>query len=310
MYKRVLVLGANGFIGSRVAIKAASRGFEVTGLDRFSGESDFDWHPAINRIHGDARDSTLIEQLASFSEVIIDCLPDSNPIDSERLSPRDIAELERRKILLAQAVEASGGGALYLYMSSGGAVYGDSPHAILSEDDELCPVSAYGRLKVSLETQLRKYFAPQRLLIIRPANLYGVPLRAPRPQGLVDAALKAALDGSTLPLYGDGRMVRDYLHVDDAAGAIVDLIATPPQDSIVNLGSGTGTSVLQAVGAIEKASGKKIVLEPRASPPGFPSTSVLDIARICSLVPNFNPRDFSEGVVQHLGILRRLRGEL
>lgn len=122
MSTRVLVLGANGFIGSRVAIKAAARGLEVTALDRFGRQSDFDWHPAIHRISGDATNSSLIEQLASLSDVIIDCLPDSNPVESERISPLDIAALERRKIALAEAVETSGG-ALFTYICHQGAPF-------------------------------------------------------------------------------------------------------------------------------------------------------------------------------------------
>lgn len=302
------MLGANGFIGSRVSIRAASRGFHVIALDPFRRGADSDWHPRIKRVAGDATDYSLIERLASRSEVVVDCLPDSNPLESEQLLPDDLVTLQRRKFALAQALEASGGGALYIYLSSGGAVYGNSAKAISSEDDELHPLSAYGKLKVALETQLRNCFDPQRLLIIRPANLYGVPLRARRPQGLVDAALRAALSGSTLPVYGDGLMVRDYLHVDDAADVILQLIDQPIRYSVLNLGTGRGISVLEVLHTVERASGERIAVEHRDSPPGFPRTSVLDINRISSVVENFNPRDLSEGVEQNLGILRMFGG--
>lgn len=276
----------------------------MTALDRFSRGSDFDWHPKIKRVCGDAADPLLITQLTSLSEVVVDCLPDSTPIEAEQFSPREVIACERRKIALAEAVNVSGGVIRYIYMSSGGTVYGSSANPISSENDEVRPVSAYGRLKVALESRLRESFADGRLLIIRPANLYGMPLRKWRSQGLVDAALRAALSGSTLPVYGDGQMVRDYLHVDDAARAIVDLINKPPPYTILNLGSGSGTSVVEVLETIEIASDRKIKLESVQPPPGFLSKSVLDIERLSLAVENFNPRPLSEGVRQHLRILR------
>ena len=298
-----MVLGANGFIGSRLAIRAALGGFNVTALDHFSRVSDRDWHSAIARVRGDVSNLQLISELASESATVVDCLPDSNPLESAKLSPRELGELERRKADLACTVQGAGR-ATYVYLSSGGAVYGETKGAVSTEKDPLNPVSKYGQLKAELETRLSECLEPERLLIIRPGNLFGVPLRVSRVQGLVDAALKAAISGSSLTLYGDGSMVRDYLHVDDAADAILTLIEGNRRESVFNVGSGVGVTVLEVLRIVEQISGRKIALERHPSPKGFVNFSVLNVSRLVATIGNYTPRDFRLGVEQHLALLR------
>ena len=114
------------------------------------------------------------------------------------------------------------------------------------------PLSDYGRGKLAAERRLLERASSDRPqpLIVRPANAYGPRQTGERGQGLIAAAFASARDSKPLTIYGDGKQLRDYIHVDDVASGILAALDHGEPGNIYNIGTGIGTSVVDLLAAI------------------------------------------------------------
>ncbi|HEY0996789.1 MAG TPA: NAD-dependent epimerase/dehydratase family protein, partial [Gemmatimonadaceae bacterium] len=151
---------------------------------------------------------------------------------------------------LARLREASPG--LLLFVSSGGTVYGPARRSPLAEDHPTEPISPYGISKLALEKYVAMFagMAGARHLVARPANVYGPGQRLDAGQGVVGVSVSRALRGEPIEIWGTGEVRRDYLYVRDAARALVALLDYDGPDTVFNVGSGEGRSVLDIVAAL------------------------------------------------------------
>ena len=125
--------------------------------------------------------------------------------------------------------------------------YGRPQSMPAGESDMGEPLSVHAIHKRTVEQYLRLYrrhFGLQ-FAIARVTNPYGPGQPAGRTAyGIINRFIHLALAGGTLSLYGDGRQLRDYIHVDDVVSALLALAASPAADgSAYNVASGTGTSM-------------------------------------------------------------------
>lgn len=141
-----------------------------------------------------------------------------------------------------------------IYLSSGGAVYGDrSTAAPIAEDEPLRPADPYGFGKLAIETALALIWQGEgrRATIIRPANPVGRhQLGHVGAHGLVTTVLHHLRHGLPIMVQGDGAAVRDYFAATDLADLIIRAATIPtagPGTVVVNAGSGTGLSILQVI---------------------------------------------------------------
>jgi len=171
----------------------------------------------------------------------------------------------------------------FLFPSSGGTVYGTdpAPGTALREDMATAPRNAYGASKLAIEHYLRLLNGLGRIATVslRISNAYGEGQRAHRGQGFVAAAIRNALAGAPLEIWGDGSVERDFVHVSDVARAFVMAAHRDDPPPIVNIGSGVAVSLSEIVRRLEDALGQPVPVVHRAGRVVDVKRNVLDISR-------------------------------
>ncbi|OAI43291.1 hypothetical protein AYO41_02100 [Verrucomicrobia bacterium SCGC AG-212-E04] len=174
-------------------------------------------------------------------------------------------------------------GAHFIFISSGGTVYGNvGSTKPVHEDTPVAPISAYGLGKVMIEEAVRFTNRTSELpyTILRIANPIGIHAHGGA-QGLVLAALRAVQKNTSLHLFGDGSHIRDYLAADDVAEAILcAAFDLGSRCNTYNVGSGIGRSNLEMIRFVEKTIGQPVPLRLVPSRPIDVPAIVLDCAKI------------------------------
>jgi UDP-glucose 4-epimerase len=185
----------------------------------------------------------------------------------------------------------------FTYLSSGGAVYGELDGRRADEASPCRPLSAYGISKLAAENYVamyaHRYDMPAR--IVRVANAYGPGQRVGRGQGLIATLVDAAATGRPAQVYGDGTHVRDYVHVDDVADAVVALTRTDLGPLVVNVGTGVGHSIRDVVRVVEQTSGRAIPLRYLPGRGFDVSHNVLDVSTLRNLI-DWTPTPLPAGI--------------
>src|SRR6478736_1627346 len=165
----------------------------------------------------------------------------------------------------------------FIFFSSGGTVYGNAPGRPNRETDECRPIGRYGRAKLRAEEMIRPAATRDGLscTVLRISNPFGFPVPSGRAQGIIPHAVRCAVEGQPLTLWGDGHAQKDFLHYTDflsALQAVVDRRLT----GLFNLAAGESHSVLEIIALVEKHTGRKIVLRPTPAPAWDVQDSRLD----------------------------------
>ncbi len=210
--------------------------------------------------------------------------------------------------LLNHALRA--GIARIVFLSSGGAVYGPPQELPIREIHPTNPICSYGITKLAVEKYLGMFQKLYGLeyVVLRFSNIYGERQRTQSSQGAVAVFLGKALHGETIEIWGDGSVVRDYIHITDAVKALVaaaNLENLSGTDRIFNIGSGSGITLNEVLAEIEFAMGIKVsrnYIEGRAF--DVPS-SVLAIDRAREVFGWEPEMTFPEGLKRTLNWLER-----
>ena len=294
--RTILVTGGAGYIGAVSANALIAAGHRVVILDDLSaGHADTIPNEASS-IVGSYADGDRMQSL--LRDARIDTILH---IGALSIVSESVAQPERYfktnlvgSIALLDAAIAVG--VKRLVFSSSAAVYGASSSNVLREELPLAPVNPYGATKAAFEHVLGAYAAAHGLnaIALRYFNVAGatdeVKERHTPETHLLPRLMSAALEGVPFELYGsdyttpDRTAIRDYVHVADVAAAHLAAIGRLANDenhgfSAINIGSGAGTSVREAIKAIEKASGSRIEVEERPRRAGDPPRLVADITR-------------------------------
>ncbi|MCR8724317.1 NAD-dependent epimerase/dehydratase family protein [Frigidibacter sp. ROC022] len=262
--RKIYVTGAGGAIGGVMAEVLSAR-HRVVAVDRAKGElPSADWY--------DTADSDAVVLHAAGPSL---ATPDDDP--------QALADLHLG--LFTRLAERGWRGRLLLFSSA--AVYGDPESLPVPETARLAPVNIYGRYKLLVEQKLSDLASQAGfgLTVLRLANVYGTRLDLSRSR-VIALLIDAARRGTPFITHGDGKGLRDYLHVSDLGRAIGPAMAAEP--AVLNLGSGIGTSLNDLRAAIES------VLEVRmnqlhGSPRPEAASNVLDITRAQELL-GWRPR--------------------
>jgi dTDP-glucose 4,6-dehydratase len=232
---RVLVTGGAGFIGSHFVRRLAAGGDEVVVLDRLTY--------AGNRANLDGVDAELVVGDIADAEAVAragrGCTAVAN-FAAETHVDRSIlgsAEFIHTDVLGTQVLLewARGTGARYVQVSTD-EVYGDLAGGGSSrEDDPLRPSSPYSASKAGGDLQVLAYVRTYGVdaSITRGANTYGP---NQYPEKLIPLFATNALDGLPLPVYGDGRQRREWLHADDHCAAVELVLREGGAGEIYNVG--------------------------------------------------------------------------
>lgn len=260
---RYLLIGGGGFLGANLALELAGSGHAVTVCS--PGPSRHGAALAAAGVHEERAALADLPRLHALFErdacnavihLASTLIPSSN--HEAYLAERE-AILEPTIRLAASLAER---GIPLVYVSSGGTVYGANPAAVLTEDLPCAPISLYGQAKVETEEAIRLLGRTRGLdyLIVRPSNPYGRFQRLDGPQGLISVVLGAVRDKRTLQVWGDGKGLRDYIYIADFCAAMRSLLEQRITGQTLNIGSGTGHSLLDVVATVEQVTGRQVPL--------------------------------------------------
>ena len=303
--RTVLVTGGAGFIGSHTCVELLEHGYEVVVVDDHSTSSPAALD-AVRTLSGrsltahrvDIRDGSALD--AVFARHRIDAVihfaarkavGESVEMPLEYYDTNVGGTVALLRAMVAHDVHR-------LVFSSSCSIYGDGGGQALSEDDEARPTNPYARSKWMCEQVVadtaRRYpgFRAFALRYFNPAGAHPSGLLGEDPRGPLNNVVPylmqvAAGRRERLRIFGsdyptpDGTAVRDYVHVVEIAqGHRLALERAEPGMRVLNLGSGTGTSVLELVSAFAAASGRPIPYDLVARRAGDVARLVADPARV------------------------------
>jgi UDP-glucose 4-epimerase len=142
----------------------------------------------------------------------------------------------------------------WIFLSSGGTVYGDNEAGPNKESQRPEPICTYGLIKATMEEYFRLYrhLHGTDYVIARLSNPYGPGQDPLRGQGIIPSLLYKALKGIPIEIWGDGSNIRDYLYVSDAMEAILAAAVAGRPGEIYNIGSGSGVSIAELVEKVKQ----------------------------------------------------------
>lgn len=280
---RVLVTGGAGYIGSAVALALGDAGHDVVVLDDLSaGSRDAVVHGEL--VVGDVGDRAVLDRALPGVDVVVHCA--ARIVVTESIAdPLGYHESNVAKsIALLQACVDHG--VLRVVLSSTAALYADAAGLVVDEDAQVEPTSPYAAGKEMVERILCDAAAVGvRSLVLRYFNPLGadprgrVGLLAERDSHVLERLRAAWQAGSPFTITGvdwptrDGSGMRDYVHVWDLAEAHVAAVerfddVVPDGSRVINVGSGTGTTVRELVAAFERVVGERIAVVDGPRRPG------------------------------------------
>ena len=273
---RILVTGAAGFIGSHLSQRLLDRGDEVVGLDNLNayydvrlkearlerlGRSSPGAKGAFQFIKTDIADRTAMESI--FASGRFDAVVNLAAQAGVRYSlenPYAYIDANVTGFLnILEGVRRHGTG--HLVYASTSSVYGTNRELPFSESHRTdTPISLYAATKKANEVMAHSY-----------SHLFGLPATGLRfftvygPWGRPDMALfkftRGILAGESIPVFNEGRMVRDFTYVDDIVEGIVRVIDRPAGYRLFNIGNNQRVELMAYIRAVEAALGQKAKLD-------------------------------------------------
>jgi dTDP-glucose 4,6-dehydratase len=298
----VLVTGGAGFIGSnfvRFAL-AAHTDWHVTTLDKltYAGRRE-NLHDVIDNprhtfLRGDIADAPVSGPLVEQSDIVVHFAAETH-VDRSIMAAGDFirTDVEGTFVLLEAARRATH---LRRFIQiSTDEVYGSVATGASRETDELKPRNPYAASKAGADRLAYSYWATYNLPVIvtRASNNYG-PYQFP--EKVIPLFVTNAIDDIPVPLYGDGRNVRDWLHVDDHCRAIDLLIDKGVNGEVYNIGGGNEVMNVDLTHRILAVLGKPTsLITPVADRPGHDRRYCLDTTKLRGM--GWSPREpFDEGL--------------
>ncbi|MFA5925322.1 MAG: NAD-dependent epimerase/dehydratase family protein [Parcubacteria group bacterium] len=277
--KKILILGADGFLGSNLAKSLLADGkYEIRAFDLFRDgisrnlaglEKKLEIFPGNFLNREDIRRAlrgidfvfhyiSLTTPGSSMSEPLIDV--DTN-IRGTVVLLEECARAKVKRII---------------FSSSGGAIYGNQEKKKLNEDDPQNPISPYAISKLTIEKYLEYFRLNHGLdyLILRYSNPYGPGQNIVGSQGIIPIFLNLVKQNKPITVFGDGENTRDYIFIDDAIENTKKIaFKRGVGHYIYNLGKGEGETINDVIDVIKKVTGEKIKIKK------MPARSV-DVRRI------------------------------
>ena len=270
MSRRLLVTGGSGFIGSNFVrfVLARRPDWKITNLDclSYSGNpenlSDIENDPRYTFVHGDILDRQVVDRLISECDAVVHFAAESH-VDRSILDSKPFIEsnvLGTQSLL--DAARASGrfcgDGGRFVHVSTD-EVYGslplDQPQLLFTEKTPIATNSPYSASKAGSDLLVRAYHHTFGLdaVTTRCSNNFG-PYQFP--EKVIPLFVTNLIEGKQVPLYGDGKNVRDWLHVEDHCEAILAVLEEGRPGEVYNIGGNNERSNLELTHAILEIMGK------------------------------------------------------
>lgn len=225
---RILVTGGAGFIGSHVADAYIAAGHEVAVLDDFSTGTEANVNREAKVLRLDVRNKVGVEDaIAAFRPEVVNHHAAQSEVPKSVADPGFDAMINIVGGLNVLQASVAAGVRKFIFISTGGALYGEPDVIPADEDHPVRPLSPYGTSKLAFEQYLGTFYRTYGLeyTVLRYANIYGPRQDFAAEEGRVIAIFASRmLAGKPLTIDGDGEQSRDMLHVADVAIANISAL--------------------------------------------------------------------------------------
>ena len=248
-----------------------------------AGRANRDVSPA--HINYDLNDPATADTIvAAKPDGIFHLAWSTTPSLSEADPAEDLRTNVAGSIALLQRLTGTFAGPV-VFVSSGGTVYGSASLVPTPEHYPLLPLGSYGLGKATVEAYAALLASRGRdVRTVRMSNPFGTEQSIRTQQGVIPIFVRKICRGEPLTIWGDGHIVRDYIHVSDGVEALIttmQLSAFPAgETSVLNVGSGVGTSLLELIEMIGRLSSISPRVEFQAARKFDVPANVLDISKI------------------------------
>ncbi len=244
---KTCVIGGAGFIGQHLCRALLATGRDVLVVGR-KARDQVSLPQGVSYVMGDIREREFAVGAMRGVDEIVDLAYSSVPKTSYENPVQDIMEnLPGAVALFESACDLPI--KKFLFVSSGGTIYGEAIKLPIAESSPTNPISPYGITKLALEKYAQMFHRIRGLPIVsvRPSNPYGEGQRPFVGQGFVATAMASMLMGKEIRIFGEQGTVRDYIYVGDLArGLVAALDAGVPGESY-NIGSSVGRTNLEVI---------------------------------------------------------------
>jgi UDP-glucose 4-epimerase len=260
---KIMVTGGAGFIGSHVVDTFVKNDHEVIVVDNLSTGHRYNINPAAKFYEVDIRSPEMAEIFEKEKPQVVDhhaAQMDVRRSVEDPLFDADVNVMGSIKLIeLARKFNVE----RFIYISTGGAVYGEPEYLPCDEDHPINPICPYGASKHTVEHYLYMYqeLYDMEYIVLRYPNVYG-----PRQDPHGEAGVVAIFSGQMLKndpvvINGDGDQERDFVYVEDCARANLLALETNNTNTIFNLGYGVGTTINEIYENIKDITGYQLSAE-------------------------------------------------
>ncbi len=304
--KKVLITGGLGFIGSNLAIRLASLGAEVTLVDVLWPDHGGNWFnvkPVIKDIQVnicDVRDEYAIRTLVTNKDLIFHLAGQCSHVLGQSDPYPDIDVNIHGTAVIMEAVKNNAPEAITIYSSTRG-VYGSPKELPVNEEAPTNPKGLYELSNLTAEGLLKFYGDVHGLNVVnlRLSNIYGERSQMLHTKfGVVNWFIRLAIMNETINVFGDGKILRDFLYIDDCVNAMLCTgVSSNAYGETFNVGNSQHTTFLELVNTIIKVvkSGKTkftpFTKERAAQEPGDFYPDISKIRKAVSWHPSVNLED-------------------
>jgi len=252
--KKVLITGGLGFVGSNLSIKLAELGADVLIVDNMlprQGGNLFNIEPVKDKVKvnvSDIRNSTSMNHLVKGMDFVFHIAGQVNHVDSVKEPLNDLSINVEGTLVLMEALRMNNPNAKVIFTGTRGE-YGSSLSLPVSEDHAINPIGIYAITNFAAERIVLTYHNLHHIksLCLRITNTFG-----PRHQmahdeyGVFNWFIRKAMDNEVIPIFGDGRILRDYLYIDDLTDSLVNIaLSDNAYGDVYNVGSGVPLSFVE-----------------------------------------------------------------
>jgi UDP-glucose 4-epimerase len=275
----MLILGGNGFIGSHLVDRLLLEGHRVRVFDKYE-EHYRKPVTGVDYCVGDFGNRGMLSEALVDIDMVFHLISTTLPKTSNDDPVFDVQSNVVESIFLLEQCVANKIRKV-VFISTGGAIYGNPLSLPISENSPTEPECSYGITKLIIEKYLALFNHLYGIdyVVLRPSNPYGSRQNPDGIQGAISVFLGKIAQGKSLDIWGDGRVVRDYIFIDDLVDGIYKAASVSAPSRIYNIGSGTGHSLNEIIAVIRKVTGREIEVDYKAKRTFDVPSIYLDIHR-------------------------------
>lgn len=295
---KILVTGGAGFVGSHIVDRLLRQGHEVRVVDDLSTGRRELVNRAARLQRCDIRSRRLPRLIATWRPDAVVHAAAQASVGRSVADPDFDASVNISGTLALLRACGAAGARTFLYISTGGAAYGDTSVVPTPEDHPVKPSSPYGVSKTSGERYVECYgpLLDMRTLVLRLANVYG-PRQNPQGEaGVVAIFADRLLRGEPCVINGDGEQTRDFVYVEDVAEAVARGLERPDATGVVNIGTGIETTVKSIYARLARAAGVTRAATHGPAKPGEQRRSALASGRAARVLGWVPPTTLDDGL--------------